>query len=74
MFKFIRKHRLFFDIAAVIVFAAGSYFNFADYFSLEYENSVKKRMDLFGGIVSGIMFIFKLVDVIGLVRNSKTGT
>ena len=74
MFKFIRKHRLFFDVTAVIVFVLGSYSSFVDYFSLEYENSVKKRMDLFGGIVFGIMFIFKLVDVIGLVRNSKTGT
>jgi hypothetical protein len=71
MFKFIRKHRLFFDITAVIVFAVGSYFNFADYFSLEYENSTKKGMDLFGGIVFGIMFIFKLVDVISLVGNRK---
>ena len=71
MFKFIRKHRLFFDITAVIVFAVSSYFSFADYFSLEYANSTKKGMDLFGGVVFGIMFIFKLVDVIGLVRKQK---
>ena len=71
MFKFIKKHRLVFDITAVIVFGVGSYFNFTDYFSLEYENSTKKGMDLFGGIIFGIMFIFKLVDVIGLDRNRK---
>ena len=71
MFKFIKKHRLVFDITAVIVLGVGSYFNFTDYFSLEYENSTKKGMDLFGGIIFGIMFIFKLVDVIGLDRNRK---
>jgi len=71
MFKFIRKHRLFFDITSAIVFAVGSYFSFADYFSFEYENSTKRGMDLFGGIIFGIMFIFKLVDVIGLVQNRK---
>ena len=71
MFKFIRKHRLFFDIMAAIVFALGSYLNFSDYFSTGYENTTKHKMDLFGGIVFGIMFIFKLFDVIGLVGNRK---
>ena len=71
MFKFIRKHRLFFDITAVIFFALGSYLHFSDYFSTGYENTTKHKMDLFGGIIFGIMFIFKLIDVIGLVGKRK---
>ena len=60
-----------FDITAAIVFAIGSYFSFADYFLFGYEDSTKRGMDLFGGIIFGIMFIFKSVDVIGLVRNRR---
>jgi hypothetical protein len=71
MFKFIRKHRLIFDILAVIVFGVGSYFNFSDYFSLEYENSTKKGMNLLGGIVFEIMCMIKFVDVVGFLKNKK---
>jgi hypothetical protein len=56
---------------AVIVFAAGSFFNFYDYFSMEYENSTKKGMDLFGGIIFGILFIFKMVDLSGSIKKKS---
>ena len=63
MFNFFKKHKLTFYILAVIVFGVGSYFNFYDYFTWEYSNPKAKKMDLFGGIIFGILAIVKIIDV-----------
>jgi hypothetical protein len=62
MFKFIRKHRLFFDILTFIVFGLCSYFYFDGYFNGEFENSKQKNMQLFGAIVLGLLSLIKLVE------------
>ena len=60
-----------FYILAAIVFGVGSYFNFYDYFTLEYDNPKAKKMDLFGGIVFGILAIVKIIDVTEYFLNKK---
>ena len=71
MFNFFKKYKLVFYILAVIVFGIGSYFNFYDYFTLEYNNPKAKKMDLFGGIVFGILAIVKIIDVAEYFLNKK---
>ena len=66
MLSFFRKNRLLFDWLSLIFFTLGSFFNWYDYFSPEW-----KKMDLFGGIVFGLMAIFKFYDVIDQYRQKR---
>jgi hypothetical protein len=42
-----------------------------DYFSVEYDNPVKHKRDLVGGIFFGVMAIIKLSEVIESIRNKN---
>ena len=51
---------MLFDILALIFFAVISFFSWYDYFGPE-----SHKMDLYGGIVFGLLAIIKIVEVIG---------
>ena len=66
MFRFLGINKQWADILATIVFALGSIFNFIEYYSEE-----SKKMDMYGGVLFGIMAIIKATDVIGYYKKKK---
>jgi hypothetical protein len=62
------KTSLLWNIIALLVFGAGAVWNIIDYYYYE-----GKKMDLFAGIVFGLMAIIKLTEVIyNLKERNKT--
>jgi hypothetical protein len=71
MFKFIKKHRFFFNIVAFIACGLFSYFKFNDYFNVEFESVKQKNMNLFGAIAFGILSLLRLVELFEGLKNKK---
>ena len=66
MVQFFKKYKLIFDILSIAVFSFGSIM-----YLMDNDEPGKKKMHVFAGVFFGIMAIFKLIDVIGILRNAK---